>query len=250
MDEMEQLAQGEGKRVDGPEAEQLIKEPGLVYFGNRLCPYAHRTFWAARELGYDKQWTYIHVDLGTRKPGWYTSINPLGTVPCLYDNGRPVFESLILAEYINDVAGGSLVPSAPLDKATMRFIIARFADSVGGALFEAQRNKDPAKDETLLGNVQTKLAALDQLYAHSQQKGGPYLFGSSLSLAEIAIAPFLERSSIALKEFRGYDVFADGRLPALHAMITAVRERPAFQHTTGTQDYFLTAFKGYMARGS
>ncbi len=50
------------------------------------------------------QFRYIHVDLGEDKPAWYAAaVNPeFGTVPCVYDGGRPVFESPIVLEYLED----------------------------------------------------------------------------------------------------------------------------------------------------
>jgi glutathione S-transferase len=141
MDTLEQLVGGEGKRVTLEEAQGLIKAGGFVYFGNRVCPFAHRAFWAAEELGFAKNWTYVHIDLGARKPAWYTQINPLGTVPCLFAGGKPVFESLILAEFVNDTQKASLLPADPLSKATVRFVIARFDDTVKGALYGTLSNK-------------------------------------------------------------------------------------------------------------
>jgi hypothetical protein len=35
--------------VDGVEA--LTLSAGLTYFGNRLCPFAHRAWWAMHEKG-------------------------------------------------------------------------------------------------------------------------------------------------------------------------------------------------------
>jgi glutathione S-transferase len=35
--------------VDGVEA--LTLSTGLTYFGNRLCPFAHRAWWAMHEKG-------------------------------------------------------------------------------------------------------------------------------------------------------------------------------------------------------
>lgn len=48
---------------------------------------------------------YIHIDLGARKPEWYQKrVNPSGTVPCLYIGGKPIFESVIVSEYIDEAS--------------------------------------------------------------------------------------------------------------------------------------------------
>lgn len=50
------------------------------------------------------QFKYVHIDLGDAKPAWYGErINPdFGTVPCVYDAGRGVFESAIVVEYMEE----------------------------------------------------------------------------------------------------------------------------------------------------
>ena len=48
---------------------------GLKFFGNRICPFAHRAWWTALEI--DAPIEYIHVDMGSQhapgpngKPWW------------------------------------------------------------------------------------------------------------------------------------------------------------------------------------
>lgn len=50
--------------------------------GARLCPYAHRVWWALTEKGVDFE--YIHIDLGKHKPTWYqsASVNRFGSTTC------------------------------------------------------------------------------------------------------------------------------------------------------------------------
>merc|ERR1711972_300766 len=73
---------------------------GLKFFGNRICPFAHRAWWAALEVGAPIE--YIHVDMGrrsggplaegTNKPLWYVDdVSPLATIPTLFDEGVPYF---------------------------------------------------------------------------------------------------------------------------------------------------------------
>ena len=106
----------EGKRLQCPPTPDDFAGR-LLYFGNRICPFAQRyssavsftqlIFWSAWwtfcELNCEDRVDYIHVDLGPIKPEWYQQkVNPLGTVPCLYDDSKPVFESLVVAEYLID----------------------------------------------------------------------------------------------------------------------------------------------------
>ena len=61
----------------------------------------------------------------------YLSINPAGVVPTLVDGGRPIPESTIINEYLEDVAPQpSLRPRDPYRCAEMRAWVHRFQDIV------------------------------------------------------------------------------------------------------------------------
>ena len=57
----------------GPEAGHVVTmarpadldgdAPGVKFFGNRLCPFAHRSWWIAKEVGVP-HFQYLHVDMG------------------------------------------------------------------------------------------------------------------------------------------------------------------------------------------
>ena len=63
-----------------------------------------------------------------KKPEWYTSINPSGTVPCLQlDETRCMPESMIVAEYLdNAYPENKLIPSDPYTQACHKLIIEAF----------------------------------------------------------------------------------------------------------------------------
>ena len=56
-------------------------------------------------------------------------MNSYGTVPCLYDSGKAVFESLNVAEYVDDKypnKGTKLMPNDPYKRAKVREFISKF----------------------------------------------------------------------------------------------------------------------------
>ncbi len=108
--------------------------------------------------------------------------------------------------------------------------------------------QDPAKDVELGNTLISRLTAFDALYASNKSADGPFFLGDKLSLVEIAIIPFLERFSIVLQHYRSHNLFEGGRLPALHAALTAAHARPAFKKTTANADYFIAAYAQYAAR--
>eukprot|EP00696_Hemimastix_kukwesjijk_P012655 gnl/Hemi2/25901_TR8707_c0_g1_i1.p2 gnl/Hemi2/25901_TR8707_c0_g1~~gnl/Hemi2/25901_TR8707_c0_g1_i1.p2 ORF type:complete len:267 (-),score=127.29 gnl/Hemi2/25901_TR8707_c0_g1_i1:135-884(-) len=249
MSEFEQLIGGEGVRPESEaQCRELMTGAKPVYYGCRICPFAHRAWWTAAELGYDADWVYCHIDLGSKKPAWYSQINRFETVPAMFVGGHGVYESLIIAEYINASKGGSLIPADPLQMADCRLLIAKFDDAVRGPCYQLLMNKDPAKDEALKDKLLAELGWFEGLYTELKQAGGPFFRGAELSMAEISFMPFLERFSCVLPHYRGLDLFEGGRFPNLHAALTAVRARPAFQKTTAAAEYFINAYTSYASR--
>ena len=39
------------------------------FYGNPICPFAHRAWWAAKEKGVPLE--FVHIPLGDEKPEWY-----------------------------------------------------------------------------------------------------------------------------------------------------------------------------------
>eukprot|EP00730_Choanoeca_flexa_P013889 TRINITY_DN5838_c0_g1_i3.p1 TRINITY_DN5838_c0_g1~~TRINITY_DN5838_c0_g1_i3.p1 ORF type:complete len:188 (+),score=16.90 TRINITY_DN5838_c0_g1_i3:39-566(+) len=135
----------EGHTITAMDVPNKVKS-GTTYFGNRVCPFANRAWIAASETGFDKDMEYVHIELGDEKPAWYQAhVNPFGTVPCLFVDGKPVYESNIVAEYINEKKGGTLMPSDPERRADVRLLIARYGEKCVGPLYQLLRNRDPSK---------------------------------------------------------------------------------------------------------
>ncbi|MCF6327412.1 MAG: glutathione S-transferase family protein [Devosiaceae bacterium] len=84
---------------------------------HHLCPYVQRAVIVLSE----KQVAYkrTNIDLGA-KPDWFLEISPLGRVPVLQTGGSVLFESQVIAEYLDEITPGSLHPVDPLKKAYHR----------------------------------------------------------------------------------------------------------------------------------
>jgi len=59
------------------------------------------------------------IDLGN-KPDWFLKISPLGKVPVLCVDARQLFESSVIAEYLDEISPGSMYPDDAFDKARNR----------------------------------------------------------------------------------------------------------------------------------
>ena len=59
------------------------------------------------------------IDLAN-KPDWFLALSPLGKTPVLVVEGKPVFESAVILEYLEETQQRPLYPSDPLERAQHR----------------------------------------------------------------------------------------------------------------------------------
>ncbi|KAA3472176.1 putative glutathione S-transferase [Gossypium australe] len=91
--------------------------------GTWFSPYAQRVAWMLKLKGIDYEW----VEQGFRDPKNRSQLllkyNPvMKTVPVLVHHGRPVLESLIILEYIDETwKNNPILPSDPYERAMVRF---------------------------------------------------------------------------------------------------------------------------------
>src|SRR3989337_1446247 len=95
----------------------------LRLISHKLCPYVQRAVIVATEKGIEFE--RVDIDLAD-KPDWFLAISPTGKVPLLEvtetDGSKHVlFESAVIAEYLDEIGGGErLLPADPLLRARER----------------------------------------------------------------------------------------------------------------------------------
>jgi glutathione S-transferase len=177
----------------------------LRLISHRLCPYVQRAVIVAKEK--DIPFHRVDIDLGN-KPDWFLAISPTGRVPLLEvtdEDGSThiLFESAVIAEYLDEIAGRPLLPANPLargrERAWIEFASATLTDI--GKLYSAPNE---AAYEAARGAIAARLAQLET------EITGPWFSGERFGLVDAAFGPL----------FRYLDVF-DWRLGR------PVVERPA-----------------------
>jgi len=218
----------------------------LVFFGNRICPFAHRAWWTLVEKGV-QNFDYIHIDLGGKKPKWYSAdVYEAGTVPCLFDGGKFLGESLNVAEYLEDKhhnEGTKILPSDAFQRAEIRTLIGYWNDKVQKLCYGLLMNQDRSADEGLKENLSKALKGLNDRFV--AQSSGPYFLGKDLSMADIAIVPFLDRFVTTLKHYRDFEMLGSPDTTRLKELYEECKKRPAFQKTTQTPDFYIGGYRGY-----
>ncbi len=157
----------------------------LVSF--KTCPYVQRAVIVLREKAVPFDITYIDL---ANPPGWFREISPLGKVPLLKVNGTVLFESAVIAEYLDEVYLPHLHPKDPLRRAHNRAWI-EFASN----LFAEQFQMLMAPDRTAFDAAAARLGtSLDRLEV--ELGNGPWFNGAAFALVDCAFAPLLMRITL------------------------------------------------------
>lgn len=100
----------------------------LTLYGFILCPYVQRVRMALESLNI--AFDYIEVDLlvNEQRSEEYLKINPFGKVPSIAVDGKIIYESLALLEYLENEIGG-IFPKDNIEK-TQNRIWGSYLDSV------------------------------------------------------------------------------------------------------------------------
>jgi glutathione S-transferase len=236
----------------------------LYHFWSSVCSVRCRM--ALEEKGL--KWTSRYIDLfkfDQLKPE-YLAINPDGLVPTLVHDGVPIRESTIINEYIDAAfEGPKLVPANAILQARMRefirkcedgfdaivkltmvkYILPKLKNRWGIEELEKQAAKRPTKyyrdihSRAIRGEITDDELAnarqiIEDLLDHLERvlDKGPWIVGSHLTLADIAIAPYMFRLSAL-----GADQFwSHNRRPKVNEWHSRLSQRPSFKAAVSWPD--------------
>ncbi len=160
----------------------------LTLISHVLCPYVQRAVIALKEKGVDFE--RIDIDL-SQKPDWFLKISPLGKVPVLKVGDDVIFESAVIAEYLEDTVAPPLHPSDAVRRADHRAWI-EFASVI---LSDIWGFYTAANEEALEQKRRDLTQRFERLEA--RLKAGPWFDGETFHLVDAAFGPV----------FRYFDVF-------------------------------------------
>ncbi len=233
----------------------------LYHHGTSVC--AARVRFAIAEKGVTVD-TYHYVDIlkGEQFSDEYLRINPNAVVPALVHDGRPIVETTLISLYVDEVFDGpALQPADPYVLFRMRqwlkavdellhpacaevtyvsahrHIINRLPAAEREAYFEktpertvkgawrqrkrelVERGFDAPGVDSFFRLYDDYLGRIERTVAET-----PWLVGDELTLADLALAPYVNR--LAMLGF-GF-LWTDGRRPALESWFDRLRDRPSF----------------------
>ncbi|KIC32613.1 glutathione S-transferase family protein [Leisingera sp. ANG-S5] len=146
----------------------------LHLISHHLCPYVQRAVIVLSEKSIPHRRTYIDL---AGKPDWFRALSPTGRVPLLETGGRVLFESQVIAEYLDETTPGSLHPADALERARHRAWIEYGSDTLAaiGKLYNAP-------DEAAFAEAAETLR--ERLERIAPEVAGPYFAGDSFHMVD------------------------------------------------------------------
>lgn len=207
----------------------------LVSF--KLCPFVQRSVIVLLEKDVDFTITYIDLK---NKPDWFMKISPMGKVPVLRVGDDVLFESAVIAEYLDETRPPRMHPDDPLQRARNRAWI-EFSSELLMTQFRMLMSKDQDGFDQMRAALGDKLATLEAFLGE-----GPFFNGDHFALVDSAFAPgFMRLVEVekwyALESFEG--------LPKVKRFAEVLLERPSVRDSVVPD--FTELFRGYLvASGS
>lgn len=159
----------------------------LKLISSKTCPYVQRAAIVLHEKSVPFEIIYIDQN---NKPDWFLSISPLGKVPVLKVDDIVLFESSVIAEYLDEVYLPMLHPSDALQRAINRAWI-EFSSTILTAQLKMLLSPDRVAFDMAAQHLQVLLDRLEE-----EAGAGPFFNGEKLALVDCAFAPFFLRTTI------------------------------------------------------
>ena len=240
----------------------------LYHFGDSLCSIKVRLCLSEKGVEYDAKFIDL-MKFENLEPD-YLALNPNGVLPTIVHDGKPVIESTVINEYIDEAfAGPSLRPDNAHERARMRVwtklqddvvhpaiqkptfnllvkpILAGMSDQeleefTGRHPHEANRNlfRNAARgpvDQVAIDAAKERFVFVFGRMEQALEQAG-WLAGESYSLADIAIAPAIDR----LTACGLYGLFE--KFPKVLDWAERVKSREAFQRAVPSDEMRLKNF--------
>ena len=189
----------------------------------------------------------IEVDL-RNKPDWFLAVSPYGKVPVIVDDGKTIYESAIINEYLDEKFKNiPLRPAGTFERAKARI----WMDYCSNKYLVLSRKllTDNGNNELQIQNKEKLRQALIYMEKECFEKNenGNFWLGEKISLVDLHYAPFFERFS-AFKELFGVEWPEE--CVKLKGWWKAIEERDSYKMTVLPTDQHVDLYKSLMRKMS
>lgn len=198
----------------------------MKLFYTRPSPYARKARAAVLELGLEERVELVEVTTLTHPTSDIPELrreNPLQKVPTLVtDDGERLFDSIVIAEYLDALAGGTLFPKDERRWPSLKLhALAQGIIDAGVAVrLESLRDESMRWDQWIEAHLGKVRRGLDAVEAE------PALLSGAFHIGHLTLACAIEWLA-----FRSVYSESDEGRPRLSAWYRTVRERPSLVAT-------------------
>lgn len=189
--------------------------PSLKLISFTICPYVQRAMIILIEKNIPFDIEYIDL---SAPPPWFYDVSPLEKVPVLLVDEKPLFESMVICDYLDEITPGSLYPADAFKKAQNRAWI-EFGNEILSTTFEMLRTDDETRLNHLTNVLTDRFEILE-----NEISDGEYFNGSEFSMVDAVFAPIF-RYHKQISNTKDYGIFEDA--PNVKAWGDRLLERPS-----------------------
>ncbi len=201
------------------------------------CPFCYRCLLVLLEK--NAPFKLIRIERSRKKES-ARLLSPYERVPVLWHDRRPIYESSIINEYLDEVLPGpSLLPQDVGQKALARFWIDFCNTRFMPTYFNLLKERNPAQREPLKDALAGHLRFIETAGLVNVNAAEPYWMGSNITLVDAALYPFFEYF-VSVEVYRGVPLPDDfGRT---HTWLGAMRARDSVKQLMRPREYHVERF--------
>ena len=205
--------------------------------------------WAVLE---EKNIPYQYIEVNPyHKPESLLKLNPRGLVPTLEYDNKPLYESTVVCEFLEDAYpdhGLKLLPSDPYTRARMRI----WTDFVGTRIIPAFHRFlqfQTGQSSSTLDKVRSDFLETLRQFADAMDEDGPFFLGKEPSLADFVLAPWAVRLWIFDHWKGGLGMPDHGKSGDESAWskwrrwLTAIQDRKSITETTSDKEHYIPIYQ-------
>ncbi|KAK4429932.1 Glutathione S-transferase U17 [Sesamum alatum] len=195
----------------------MARNAGVQLLGAWSSPFSNRVELALKLKSVEYE--FVEEEFYVKKSERLVKANPVyQKIPVLIHNEKPVCESLVIVEYIDEAWAGngpSILPSDPYERAIARF----WAGYLDNKWFPAMKELETASGDeakaTVVGKVFEGFALLEEVFVKFS-KGKAFFGGDNVGYLDIALGCFLGWVKVA-EIIGGGKLLDESRFPGLAA---------------------------------